>query len=337
VAGAQPYQVSLYQGFTIQSLSFASFHMGLRSRETHAPGFSKSYREPFAIKLAGTAELIRDFLFVSLGGNIPVYSGTLSAQDTLATYQALSEYSPLPFPSFLSPRSIQAEVFARYSWTSWSTLAGFLYARPTRFTGLPGSPFYTSPYFGLTGRAMLEAGSSRHRFDAKSVWYTGEDNAQRIPAHDEGDLWQLRYGYLKARGKVGWQAGLGMVMKLPDANRKLKLKSELEKTTSNDNIQRTYGEFSLSWIPDPKILWRIHLLPKVLFALKGTEIGHETEAGLTVGLKIWEVHRLRATGTFLYGGFSEKQYVGFGIKGEFSFRHLGFQDIEEDQPESGER
>jgi hypothetical protein len=184
---------------------------------------------------------------------------------------------------------------------------------------------------------MLEAGSSRHRFDAKSVWYTGEDNAQRIPAHDEGDLWQLRYGYLKARGKVGWQAGLGMVMKLPDANRKLKLKSELEKTTSNDNIQRTYGEFSLSWIPDPKILWRIHLLPKVLFALKGTEIGHETEAGLTVGLKIWEVHRLRATGTFLYGGFSEKQYVGFGIKGEFSFRHLGFQDIEEDQPESGER
>src|SRR5688572_1171391 len=29
-----PYQASLYQGFTIQSLAFAWFHIGLRSRET---------------------------------------------------------------------------------------------------------------------------------------------------------------------------------------------------------------------------------------------------------------------------------------------------------------
>src|SRR5438045_3999521 len=56
--GVQPYQVSAYQGFTIQSLSFASFHMGLRSRETLAPGFNRPYREPFSLKLAGTAEIL---------------------------------------------------------------------------------------------------------------------------------------------------------------------------------------------------------------------------------------------------------------------------------------
>ncbi len=329
VVGSQPYQVSFYQGFTIQSLSFASFHMGLRTRETLAPGFTNAYREPFAIKLAATTELIRDFFFVSLGGNIPVFAGTLNSQDTLAIYQAVSEYCPLPFSDFLSPRAMQAEVFARYSWTSWSTLGGFLYARPALFTGLPGSPFYTSPYFGLAGRAILETGSSRHRFDAKSVWYSPEDNSQRIPAHDEGDVWQLRYGYLRSHGKVGWQSGIGLVMRMPDANRKLKLRSPLEKTPSNDNVQRVYGELALSWIPDPDILWRMHLLPKALIALKGAAIGFETEAGLGVGLKIWEVHRIRATGTLLYGSFSGKKYVGFGIKGEFAFRHLGFQDIEE--------
>ena len=52
---SSPYQISLYQGFTIQSLSFAWFHIGLRSRETYVPGFDEAYREPMVLKLQGPA------------------------------------------------------------------------------------------------------------------------------------------------------------------------------------------------------------------------------------------------------------------------------------------
>jgi hypothetical protein len=325
---SQPYQISLYQGMTIQSLSFASFHLGLRSRETVAPGIATPYREPFALKLAGTAEVLRNYLYLTLGGNIPILSGSISNSDSLALYQTINEYSPLPASGFLSPRALQVGVFSRYTWTAWSAFGGFTYVRPTRYKLIPNEAFYPAPYFDLVGRALLETGVSRHRFDAKTTFYSSEENDQRIPAHDEGDLWQLHYGYLKSYSKVALQGGLGFAARLPDANRKLKLKSELEKSVTNDNIQRGYSEFSLTWVPHPDILWRFHLLPKILFSVKGAEVGHETELGAGVGLKIWEVHRIRGGATLLYGNFAGKQYTGFGIRAEFAFRHLGFQDLE---------
>ena len=329
-AASEPYQIALYQGFTIQSLSFASFHLGLRSRETNVPGLSAPYREPFAMKLSGTAELLRDFLYVSLGGNIPLFSGTIDPNDSLALYQTLNDYSPMPYNGFLSPRALEVGVFGRYLWSAWTVLGGVAYSRPARFDAVPSHSFFPSSYLDFVGRAILETGAIRHRVDVKTTLYGTEDNAQRVPAHDEGDLWQLRYGYLRSHTKFGWQAGIGVAVRMPDANRKLKIRSPLETTVSNDNIQRTYGEFSWSCAPKANVLLRAHLLPKALFTLQGTNFGHETEAGVEMGFKVWEAHRIRAAGSFLYGDFMDKQYIGFGIRGEFSFRHLGFQDLEEE-------
>lgn len=334
--GVQPYQISAYQGFTIQSLSFASFHMGLRSRETLAPGFNSPYREPFSLKLAGTAEILRDYVYASLGGNIPILPGAIDIADTLALYQALNDYNPLPYSAFLSPRALEVGLFGRYNWTTWSALGGVTYARPARFTAIADHAFYPAPFFDFMARAVLETGKSRHRWDAKATLYGQETNDQRIPAHGEGDLWQLRYEYLRSRVRVGYQAGLGVAVRLPDANRKLKLRSTLEPTATDDNIQRIYGELALAWTPQPDILWRVHLLPKALFTVDGKASGYETETGLSMGLKIWEVHRVRATGTFIFGQFADQTYLGLGVRGEFAFRHLGFQDLE-DAGDSGGR
>jgi len=333
--GIQPYQISAYQGFTIQSLSFASFHMGLRSRETFAPGFSQPYREPFSLKLSGTAELLRDFLYASLGGNIPILPGAINIEDTLALYQALNDYSPMPYSAFLSPRALEAGLFGRYSWSSWFALGGVTYARPARFTAIPDRASYPAPFFDIMVRAFLETGKSRHRWDAKATIYSDETNDQRIPAHSEGDLWQLRYEYLRSKTRVGYQAGLGTAVRLPDANRIFKRRSPLEPIATDDNIQRVYGELSVAWTPQPDILWRVHLLPKALFTMDGRS-GFEAETGLSMGLKIWEVHRIRATGTLLYGHFADQSYLGLGVRGEFSFRHLGFQDLE-DAGDAGSR
>jgi hypothetical protein len=324
-----PYQASLYQGFTIQSLSFAWFHIGLRSRETLAPGFSEPYQEPFALKLQGSAEVMRDFLFVTLGGNIPLKSDQINPADTSAMFDAMNGYNPMQYPAFLSPQALQAGIYGRYAWSNWTLLAGVNYVRPTLFDLVPDKAFFPSPYFDASVRGIYQSREARHRWDAKASIYGEEGNEIRIPAHDEGDMYQLRYGYLKSHRKVGWQTGLGAAVKLPDANRRLKLKSDLEPPDRDDNLQRVFAEGSLAWAPDPDILWRMHLLPKALFTWNGEQAGFETETGLTMGLKIWEYHRVRVGGTMLYGRVSDETYLGFGFRGEFAFRHLGFQDIDD--------
>ncbi|MEO6094585.1 MAG: hypothetical protein ABIW76_02545 [Fibrobacteria bacterium] len=329
-----PYQASLYQGFTIQSLSFAWFHIGMRSRETQAPGFSRPYQEPFAVKLQGSAEILRDYLFFTLGGNIPVLTRTVDIADTLALYQAMNGYSPLPYSAFLSPQALHASVYARYPLANWTLLAGVSYVRPALFSIIPDKEFYPAPFFDLDARAIYQARDARHRVDLKASIYGDEENSLRIPAHNEGDLIQARYGYLKSRRKVGWQIGLGSALKLPDANRRIKLPSDLLPPEKDANLQRVFAEFSLAWAPDPAILWRLHLLPKAIFSWSG-DMGHETETGLSMGVKIWEYHRLRMTGTMLYGQVADEAYTGFGFRGEFSFRHLGLQDLD-DGSDSGE-
>ena len=327
--GGNPYQVSLYQGFTIQSLTFAWFHIGLRSRETLAPGFSGPYREPFALKLQGSAEVLRDYLYVTLGGNIPILSDTIALADTLALYQSMNGYSPMPYSSYLSPQALQASVFARYAWTNWTLMGGFGYARPTLFRLIRDHAFFPAAYFDLSGRAVYQSRAARHRWDAKVSIFGDEGNEIRIPAHNEGDLYQLRYEYLKSLRRVAWQAGIGAAVKLPDANRHLKLKTDLEPAETDDNLQRAYLELSVSWAPHPDILWRVHAAPKAIFNWNGSAAGHETEAGLSMGLRIWEYHRIRVAGTALYGQVAERTYAGFGFRGEFAFRHLGFQDLDE--------
>ncbi len=324
-----PYQASLYQGFTIQSLSFAWFHIGLRSRETLAPGFSEPYQEPFALKLQGSAEVVQDFLFVTLGGNIPLKSDKINLADTSALYEVMNGYNPMQYPGFLSPQALQVGVYGRYAWSNWMLLAGLNYVRPTLFNLVPEKAFFPTPYFDLTARGIYQSREARHRWDVKASIYGEEGNAIRIPAHEEGDMYQLRYGYLKSLRRVGWQTGLGLAVKLPDANRRLKLKSDLEAPDRDDNLQRVFAEGSLAWAPDPDILWRLHLIPKALFSWNGEQAGYESEMGITMGLKIWEYHRVRVGGTMLYGQVSDKTYFGFGFRGEFAFRHLGFQDIDE--------
>jgi hypothetical protein len=323
-----PYQASLYQGFTIQSLSFAWFHIGLRSRETLAPAFSQPYREPFALKLQASAEILRDYLFITLGGNIPMLTRTVDLADTLALYQAMNGYSPLPYSAFLSPQALHASVYGRYPLANWTLLAGVSYVRPALFSIIPEREFYPAPYFDLDARAIYQAREARHRLDLKASIYGDEGNSIRTPAHNEGDLIQARYGYLKSHRKVGWQAGLGMALKLPDANRLIMLPSELLPPDKDENLQRVFAEFSLAWTPDPAILWRVHLLPKAVFNWSG-DLGHETETGLSMGLKIWEYHRLRVAGSMLYGQVADETYMGFGFRGEFSFRHLGLQDLDD--------
>jgi hypothetical protein len=303
--------------------------LGLRSRDTHAPGFSNSYREPLAIKVAGTAEIFRDYLYFTIGGNFPVYTGKINMEDTLALYETLNEYSPLPANAFLSPQALELGLFGQYLFPSWIVLTGFTYNRPTRFDGIPEAHFFPASYFNFIGRAILETSKARHRFDFKATIFTAEENEARIASHKEGNAWQLHYGYLHSYQKVAMQSGLGGLFKLPDANRQFKLKSELQPATENDNVQRAYAEFSLSWVPNPDILWRFHVVPKALFAFREAEFGSETELGASLGLKIWEAHRIRSGASFLFGNFAGKTYLGFGIKGEFAFRHLGFQDLDE--------
>jgi hypothetical protein len=324
-----PYQASLYQGFTIQSLSFAWFHVGIRSRETYAYGLDEPYREPMILKLQGSVELLKDLAYVSLGGTLPVVSGDLHLDDSLALYETINGYSGLPYADFLAPQAIQAAAFGRYAWTNWTAMAGVGYARATLFRELPGKAFYPAAYFDLFGRAIYQGRSAVHRVDARASLYGEEQNADRIAAHEEGDLYQLRYEWLKPLRRISWQLGAGASAKPPDRNRRIKLKSELPLAGKDENLQRAYGEAALTWVPSPDILWRVHLLPKAIFSWNGEHAGYEAESGLGVGLKVWEYHRIRATGTMLYGNMDGKQYLGFGIHAEFAFRHLGIQDLDD--------
>lgn len=328
-AGSQPYQISFYQGFTIQSLTFAWFHIGLRSRETLAPGLSQPYREPLDLKLQASVEVLPDYLYATLGGNIPLYGDSIAVADSLALYGATNGYSPMPNSAFLSPRALQGAIFGRYAWTNWTLLGSFGYARPTLFHLMQDRAFFPAAYFDASGRVVYQTRAGRHRWDAKAVFYGDEGNDIRIPAHNEGDLYQFRYEYLKSFRRVAWQGGVGAAVKMPDANRRLKLKSDLEPPDRDDNLQRAYLELSMAWAPDPDILWRAHLAPKAIFTWNGSEIGHETEAGLGMALKLWEYHRMRVAGTALYGRLAGRSYAGFGLHAEFAFRHLGFQDSEE--------
>ncbi len=324
-----PYQASLYQGFTIQSLSFAWFHLGLRTRETYAYGFERPYQEPMVLKLQMSAELLPDLAYASLGGNIPLMADKLDLNDTLALYQSLNGYSPFPGQDFISPRSVQAAVFGRYAWSNLTAMAGASYSRRSAYRGLPDRPFYPASYFDLFARLVFQGASARHRLDGRASLYAAEENEQRIPAHEEGDLFQLRYEWLKSLRKVGWQLGIGAAGKPPDKNRRLKLKSELAPAARDGNLQRAYGEAAVTWVPSPDILWRLHTLPKALFTWSGENAGYEAESGLTLGLRVWEYHRFRATGSVLTGSYEGKQYLGFGLRAEFAFRHLGIQDLDE--------
>ena len=324
-----PYQASLYQGFTIQSLSFAWFHIGMRSRETYVYGFDAPYREPMVLKLQGSVEILPDLAYASLGGNIPLLAGKLSVEDSLPLYQALNGFNPFPSPEFLSPQALQLAVFGRYAWTSWTALAGAAYVRETMFRGLSGASFYPAAYFDLFARATFQGTAARHRIDARASLFGDEENAERIPAHREGNVYQLRYEWLKSLRKVGWQLGAGAAGKPPDRNRRIMLKSDLVAAARDENLQSAYGEAALTWVPSPDILWRLHVLPKALFSWNGKQSGYEAETGISVGLKVWEYHRLRATGSMLLGAFDGKQYLGFGIHAEFAFRHLGVQDLDE--------
>jgi hypothetical protein len=334
--GGGPYQFSLYQGFTIQSLSFAWFHVGLRTRETYAPGFSQPYREPFNLKLQATAEVIPEYVYVSLGGNIPILADSIALADTLPLYDAMNGYSPMPYSAFLSPQALQASAYARYAWASLALMGGVSYVRPALFEPVKDREFFPASWIDIYGRALIQGGKARHRWDAKVSVFLDEDTKARIPAHDEGDLYQLRYGYLKTLGRVAWQAGTGAAMKLPDANRRIRLESELVKTESNDNLQRAYLEFSVAWAAKRDFVWRLHAAPRAIFTFDGTEFGHETEAGVSLGLRIWENHRIRLAGSALYGQFGDQTYTGFGFRAEFAFRHLGYQDLGEGGDEGSE-
>lgn len=332
-----PYQASLYQGFTIQSLSFAWFHLGLRTRETYAYGFDEPYQEPMVLKLQGSAELLPGLAYASLGGNIPLMADKLDLGDTLALYQSLNGYSPFPGQDFLSPTAVQVAVFGRYAWSNLTGMAGASYARRSLYRGLPDEGFYPAAYFDFFARILYQGASARHRLDGRASLYGDEESDERIPAHREGSLFQVRYEWLKSLRKVGWQLGAGAAGKPPDRNRRIKLKSELEPARRDDNLQRAYGEAAVTWVPSPDILWRAHLLPKAVFGWNGEHGGYEAEAGLTLGLKVWEYHRLRATGTMVTGQFDDRKYLGFGFRAEFAFRHLGIQDLDEGpEPPQGE-
>lgn len=334
-SGTQPYQISAYQAFTIQPLSFASFHAGWRLRETLAPGFSRPYREIFALKLLGTAELIRDHVFFTLGGSIPILDEKVAVEDTLALYRSMSEYSPLPTPDFVTPQGLQVGVFGRYRLIAWDLMAGVTYAQATRFEPVEGYPFNPGSRLDATLRALLETSAARHRWDFKASTYGEESTVSEAPAHQEGRLLQLRYAYLRASGRTAWQLGMGGSVKTPDANRLVRLRTALEPAESNDNLQRGYAEATWTWSPNPALLWRAYLAPKALLDWSTRESGHETEFGVSLGMRMWEVHRLRSTGTVLAGSFRGQDYLGLGMRVEFAFRHLGFQDIES-QGDSGE-
>ena len=326
--GSRPYQISAYQGFTIQSLAFASFHAGWRYRETLAPGFSEPYREIFALKVQGTAEILRDHLFVSLGGSIPLVDGRVAEADTAALQRSLSEYSPLPSPNFVTPQGLQAGVFGRVRVGAWDLMAGATYARPTRFEPVDGHPFHPASQLGGTLRAVLETGSSRHRFEAKATRYGEEETAAGDPAHREGTLYQGRYAWLRASGRDAWQLGLGAAAKAPDANRQRYLRTALEPSEANDNVQRAYAEAVRTWFPAPARVWRAWLLPKLLLEGSTREFGHETELGADLGLRLRDAYRLKVGGNVLAGSFRGSDYLGAGMRLEFAFRHLGLQDLD---------
>jgi hypothetical protein len=326
--GRRPYQISAYQGFTIQSLAFASFHAGWRYRETMAPGLSEPYREIFALKVQGTAEILRDHLFVSLGGSIPLVDGRVAEADTAALQRSLSGYSPLPSPNYVTPQGLQAGVFGRVRAGAWDLMAGATYARPTRFEPVDGYPFHPASLLGGTLRAALEAGRSRHRFEAKVSRYGEEETATEDPAHREGILYQGRYAWLRASGRDAWQLGLGAAAKAPDANRRRYLRAALEPSEANDNVQRAYAEAVWSRSPAPSRTWRAWLLPKLLLEGSTRELGHETELGASLGLRLWDAYRLKLGGSVLAGSFQGTGYLGAGMRAEFAFRHLGLQDLD---------
>lgn len=328
--GSQPYQVSFYQGVTVQSLRFAWFHAGLRTRETMGPGFGRPYREPMLLKLMATAEVLREYAYVFLAGNLPLMANHVSAADTALMADAISGYSPFPYPNFLSSQAIHFGAFGRYRLTAWDVMAGASYARAGKAEPYPAAPFFPAPYFDLFARALYEGKAARHRFDTKLTVYGEETTHLRIAAHQEGSLWQLRYGYLRfARGK-SWQLGLGGSFKMNDDNRRVRLERPLVTTPSNDNIQRAYAEMALSFAPGSDWLARAHLQPRSLIVMgQSLESGHETEMGLSVARRMWKVHRLRMAGNALYGQFRDQTYLGFGCRLEFAFRNLGLQDLEE--------
>jgi hypothetical protein len=333
--GSQPYQVAAYQGFTIQSLSFASFHLGWRYRETLAQGMAQPYRDLFALKLLGTAEILRDHLFVSLGGSIPLVDASISLSDTAALYSAMSRYNPMPTPNFAIPQGLQVGVHGRYRLGAWDLMGGASYSQPTQFEPVSGFPYNPASALGGSLRALLETSSARHRFDARMSRYGDEQTVQGVPAHREGLLYQARYAWLKSSRRSAWQLGMGGLVKTPDQNRPLRLRTALEPAEANDNVQRAYGEAAWTWSPKPTLLWRAWVVPKGLLDGSTRETGHETELGLAIGLRMWEVHRLRASGSVLTGSFQGQDYLGFGFKVDFAFRHLGFQDLES-QGDSGE-
>jgi hypothetical protein len=323
------YQISAYQGITLQSLRFAWFHVGMRTRETMAPGFSRPYSEPVILKLSGTAEVLRDFVYVFLSGNLPLVSDHVDVADTAALASAVGDYGIFPYQNFLSPQGVHVGAVGRYRFPDWDVMAGGSYARAGNFEPIEAVSFFPAAYFDVFARALYEGRAARHRFDAKAVLYGEESGTLRIAAHREGSLWQFRYGYLKfARGK-SWQLGLGGAWKNPDLNRRLRIASTLQPVEANDNVQRAYAEIAVTFAPLPTWLMRAHVIPQALFTPAQAGFGYQTEAGLSWAARLWGVHRLRVAGTAVYGTFRDQTFIGLGLHAEFAFRHLGFQDLED--------
>jgi hypothetical protein len=182
---------------------------------------------------------------------------------------------------------------------------------------------------------LLETSAAQHRFDLRMSRYGDESTVDGVPAHREGLLYQARYAWLKPARRSAWQLGLGGLVKTPDQNRPLRLRTALEPAEANDNVQRAFGEAAWTWSPKPSLLWQAWLVPKGLLDGSTRDTGYEAELGLAMGLRLWEVHRLKASGTVLTGSFQGRDYLGLGMKVDFAFRHLGFRDLEA-QGESGE-
>jgi hypothetical protein len=229
---------------------------------------------------------------------------------------------------------MQVGVTGRYRLGAWDLMSSIAYFQATQTEHVDGHPFDPASYFTLSFRAGLETRSSSHRWDAKAARFGTESTAADADAHREGALYQLRYAWLRASGRSAWQLGTGFAVKATDSNRVVRLRTPLEPSEGNDNVQRAYVEAAWTWRPGPDVHWRVHLVPKALLEWSTRESGHETEAGLTLGLRLWDAHRLRSTGSLLVGGFQGRDYLGFGLRMEFAFRHLGIQDLEAG-PENG--
>ena len=163
-----PYQASLYQGFTIQSLSFAWFHVGLRTRETYALGFSEPYQEPMLLKLQGSVEVLPDLVYRHPGRQHPPYPARNGHRGYPGPLPGHERLQRLADSDFLSPQALHAAAFGATPdrtgpcWPASATRA------PRCSRWIPGKSFFPAAYFDFFARAIYQGRAARHRLDLKS-------------------------------------------------------------------------------------------------------------------------------------------------------------------------